>query len=389
VLAGVPSTPVRETPMHAWHENHGARFVRTGDWLRPDSYGDPIAEVTAVRNRVGIMDVSALGKLDLRGPDVPAFLDIVYVNRWHSLPVGSVRYGVMVGEDGVVLDDGVTGRLEEQRFLMSTTSSGSERVRRWLEYWLQVERPDLRVWLTAMTDAYAAVNVAGPHARTLVARVAEGVDLSADAFPHMAVRPARVAGIGDCFMWRLGFTGDLSYEIYAPAGYGLHLWERLMEAGADLGIAPFGVEAQRTMRIEKGHAVVGQDTDALTGPFAAGLGRIVPAGKPQAIGGPELDWQREHVDELPVTLVGLQTVDGAIVPEESSQIVDGSTIIGRVTSSRFSPTLSRSVSLALLRPDRAAAGSTVTIRLPGGAHVPATVQSSTVHLDRAGERMRA
>jgi sarcosine oxidase subunit alpha len=388
-LAGRRFVPFRVTPMHDWHEAHGARFIRAGDWLRPDSYGDPQAEVAAVRAGVGLIDVSTLGKFDLRGPDVARLLEHVYVNRWAGLAVGGVRYGAMVGEDGVVFDDGVTGRLDAARYLMSSTSSGSERVRRWLEWWLQVERPEWQVTLTNATDLYAAMNLAGPRSREILRRVAADVDLSAESFPYMAVRPGRLAGIDDCFMWRIGFTGELSYELYVPAGHGLRVWEAVMEAGRGADIRPFGVEAQRIMRIEKGHAVVGQDTDALTGPFAAGLGRLVRLDKDDTVGRPELVWQAAHPDELPYQLVALQTVDPSIVPAESCQVIDDDgRIAGRVTSSRRSPTLNRSVALALVTPSLAAAGGIVQVRLSDGRIVDARVLDGHAHVDPEGDRLR-
>jgi sarcosine oxidase subunit alpha len=295
----------------------------------------------------------------------------------------------MVGEDGVVIDDGVTGRLDEDRYLMSTTSSGSERVRRWLEYWLQVEHPDWEVLLTPMTDAYAAMNVAGPRARDLLRNLVDEVDLDPAALPHMSVRTARVCAVPDCFMWRIGFTGELSYEVYVPASFGLYVWERLFAAGHDLGIRAFGVEAQRTMRIEKGHAVVGQDTDAQTGPFAVGLGRAVARDRPAGIGQKELEWQRANPDRMHRRLVGLQTVDGRVVPPESCQVLASGRVIGRITSSRYSPTLERSVSLALLEPMHATVGRTVDVRMTDGTTQPAMVLERTVQLDPDGERLHA
>jgi sarcosine oxidase subunit alpha len=295
----------------------------------------------------------------------------------------------MVTEDGVVLDDGVTARIGDERYLMSTTSSGSERVRRWLEYWLQVEHADWRIALTPVTEAYAAMNVAGPSARDLLRRLTTDVDLDPEAFPYMSVRGATIAGIPECFMWRIGFTGELSYELYVPAGYGLHVWETLFEHGGDLGLRPFGVEAQRTMRIEKGHAVVGQDSDTLTGPYALGLGRLVATDKPEAVARQALDWQREHADSPPLVLVSLQTVDGTIVPPDSSQVMIEGQIVGRVTSARFSPTLDRSVALALIAPAHAGAGTTVEVRLPDGVAAAATIGTGTVQFDPAGDRLRA
>ena len=182
-LAGQNFEPVRLSPMHGWHKAHGAHFLHAGQWRRPDHYGDPASEVRNVRENVGVIDVTPLGKLDLRGPDVPKLLNLLYVNKWSKLPVGSVRYGVMCTEDGVVLDDGVTGRLSDNHYLMTTTSSGAAGVWQWIEDWLQTEYPEWKVHVTPVTTAYASMNVAGPRSRELMSRVVEGIDLTPDAFP--------------------------------------------------------------------------------------------------------------------------------------------------------------------------------------------------------------
>jgi sarcosine oxidase subunit alpha len=357
-----------------------------GQWIRPDRYGDPEAEVRNVREHLGLVDVTPLGKLDLRGPDVPRLLNLLYVNKWSKLEVGSVRYGVMCAEDGVVLDDGVTGRLAEDRWLMTTTSSGAAMVWEWVESWLQTERPDWRVHVTPVTTAYASMNLAGPRSRELLERVVEGVDLSPEAFPYMRVRLGTVAGVPDCFMWRIGFTGELSYELHVPAAYGLHVWETLMEVGTDLGIGAFGVEAQRIMRLEKGHMIVGQDTDGLTNAFSAGLDWAIKLDKDDFVGRPELAWHRPDDD---LVLVGLQPVDGSVVPPEASQIVQGERqILGRITSSRWSPTLRRSICLGFVAPHLAEPGTVVTVQLPDRRRVDATVQPQLAHFDPEGVRLR-
>ncbi|PVZ15043.1 2Fe-2S iron-sulfur cluster-binding protein [Actinomycetospora cinnamomea] len=385
-LAGRPHQPVRYSPMQPWHERHGAVPLVAGQWIRPEHYGDPAAEVTAVRTGVGIIDVTPIGKLDLQGPDVAKLLELLYVNKWQKLGIGRVRYGVMCAEDGVVLDDGVTGRLGEQHYLMSTTSSGAATVWEWVENWLQTAHPDWRVHVTPVTTAYASINIAGPRSRDLLARLTTDVDLSAEAFGYMNVRTGTVAGIADCVLWRIGFTGELSYEIHVPASYGLHVWQRLLDAGADLGVRPFGVEAQRVLRLEKGHAIVGQDTDGLTQAFSAGVDELIKLDKPDFLGKPELVWQ--HQRGTHPRLVGLQPLDGSIVPPEASQILDrAGGIAGRVTSSRMSPTLGRAIGLAQLDPELAVVGTHVTVRLPDGSDVTAEV-TERVHVDPQGERQR-
>lgn len=386
-LAGRIREPVSVSPMQGWHERQGAKPIIAGQWIRPEHYGDPEAEVRNVRENVGLIDVTPLGKFDLRGPDVPQLLNYLYVNKWSRLEVGAVRYGVMCANDGVVLDDGVTGRLAAERYLMSTTSAGPETIWRWMEDVLQTERPEWRVHVTPMTTAYASMNVAGPRSRELLRRVVEGVDLDPTAFPYMQVRLGRIAGVDDCFMWRIGFTGELSYELHVPAGFGLHVWEMLLDLGRDLGIRPFGLEAQRIMRLEKGHLIVTQDTDALTRALAAGLGWLVKLDKEEFLGKPELVWEAQSGDHQ--HLVGLQPMDGAVVPPEGSQIVEGrKTIAGRITSSRMSPTLGRSICLGFVAAHLKEAGTIVMVQLPDGQRVPARVMEQHAHFDPEGVRLR-
>ena len=385
-LAGRIFEPVRHSPMQPWHEAAGATPLVAGAWIRPDSYGDPAGEVRAVRSGVGIIDVTPLGKFDLRGPDVPELLNQLYVNKWSRLDVGSVRYGVMCAEDGVMLDDGVTGRLAEDRYILTATSSGAATVQEWIESWLQTERPDWRIHVTPVTTAYASINVAGPRSRELLGRLVEDVDLANEAFPYMRVRVGRIAGVDGCFMWRIGFTGELSYELHVPASHGLRVWEALLERGADLGVRPFGVEAQRILRLEKGHFIVGQDTDGLTQAYGAGLGWAVKLDKPDFAGRTELVWQSRRDDYF--RLVGLQPVDGSVVPPEASQIVLGRRIAGRITSSRMSPTLGRSICLGFVAPSLTGPGTQVTVRLPDGGEVAATVMPQHAHFDPEGTRQR-
>ena len=385
-LAGRVPEPVRHSPMQSWHERHHGTPLVAGQWIRPEHYGDPAAEVRAVRTAVGLIDVTPIGKLDLRGPDVAKLLNHLYVNKWSKLQVGRVRYGVMCADDGVVFDDGVTGRLGEDHYLMSTTSSGAAGVWEWVEDQLQTAHPEWQVHVTPVTTAYASMNLAGPRSRDLLARLTD-VDLDPDVFGYMQVRTGTVAGISDCVLWRIGFTGELSYEIHVPASYGLHVWERVMEAGQDLGITAFGVEAQRILRLEKGHFIVGQDTDGLSQGYTAGLDGLIKLDKDDFIGKPELAWQAER-GGYPV-LVGIQPDDGQVVPAEAAQILraDGR-IAGRITSSRMSPTLGRSICLGQVDPDLAAPGTRLNVRLPDGADVTARVIEGHAHFDPEGTRQR-
>lgn len=385
-LAGRKHEPVRYSPMQSWHETHGAKPLVAGQWIRPEHYGDPEAEVRAVREGVGIIDVSPIGKIDLRGSDVPRLLEFVYVNKWSKLAVGKVRYGVMCGEDGVILDDGVTGRLDTDHYMMSTTSGGAGTVWNWLDEWLQTSFSDWDVRMTAVTDGYASINVAGPRSRELVSRLTD-IDLSPEKFPYMEVRSGTVAEIPDCFVWRIGFTGELSYEIHIPASHGLDVWEALGDAGHDMGLRPFGVEAQRILRLEKGHFIVGQDTDGLSQGFGMGVDWAIKLDKEDFAGKPELVWQHERGDYR--HLVAIQTEKTNLVPPEASQIIDrDGAIKGRITSSRMSPTLGRSICLAQIDADLDQPDRMVTIRLPDGTDAFARVMPGHAHFDPGGARAR-
>ena len=387
-LGGRGFENTRFSPMQPWHEAHNARPLVAGDWIRPEHYGDPAAEVNNVRANVGLIDVTPLGKLDLRGSDVPKLLNLLYVNKFLKLPIGSVRYGVMCAEDGVIMDDGVTGRLGEDHYIMTTTSSGAATVWEWIENWLQTEHPEWQVHVTPVTTSYASINIAGPKSRELLAKVVQGVDLSNASFPYMNVRQGTIAGIADCFMWRIGFTGELSYEIHVPAGYGLHVWEALFDAGSDLGVGAFGIEAQRIMRLEKGHFIVGQDTDGLTVGYGADLDWCIKLDKDDFVGKPELQWQSQRTNYQ--RLVGLQPLDPNVVPAEASQLVEGKkSIVGRVTSSRFSPTLNRSICLGYVEPRLAIPGTFVTCQLPDRSRIQLLVIQGLSHFDTDGLRMKS
>ena len=385
-LAGRIFEPTRRSALQDWHEENGAVPLLAGQWVRPDHYGDANAEALNVRNNVGIIDVTPLGKIELQGTDVSKLLDQVYTNRWESLSIGKVRYGVMVGEDGVISDDGVTGRLDDDRWLMTTTSSGAGAVWEKLEDWLQNTSNDWDVCITPVTGGLTSINVAGPNSRSLLEKLVNDVDLSSESFPYFSVREGTVAEVENCIIWRIGFTGELSYEIHVPSGYSLHVWESLLLAGQDLGCAPFGVEAQRILRLEKGHFIVGQDTDGLTKAPTAGLSNLVKLDKDDMVGLPELADSFTN-DRLPV-LVAVQTDDPLVVPEEAAQILNGNSneILGRITSSRMSPTLKRSICLAQVSPEISQPDSKITILLATGERVPATVLSGHAHFDPSGSR---
>ncbi len=387
-LGGRHYNNVRVSPMQSWHEARSAKPLVVGEWIRPEFYDDAASEVRNVRSGVGVIDVTPLGKLDLRGPDVTKLLNALYVNKWSQLNVGRVRYGVMCAEDGVVLDDGVTAHIGDDRYLMTTTTSGAATVWELAESWLQTHHPEWRVHVTPVTTAFASINVAGPKSRELLQRVVEGVDLSPSAFPYMNVREGRVAGVDHCLMWRIGFTGELSYELHVPASYGLHVWESLFAVGEDLGLRPFGIEAQRILRLEKGHFIVGQDTDGLTKAYGAGLGDLVKLDKEEFSGKLELVYQSSRTNFQ--RLVAMQPIDPMIVPPESSQIVEGTRrIVGRVTSSRMSPTLGRSICLGFVDSQLAIPDTIVTCQLPDRRRIELRVMEHYAHFDPEGTRLRS
>ncbi len=387
-LGGRKFEPIRVSAMHRWHEANGATPIIAGQWIRPEHYGDPAAEVRKTRSGVGLIDVSPLGKLDLQGADVPKLLNHLYTNTWNKLPIGGVRYGIMCAEDGIVLDDGVTGRLGENHYLMTTTSSGAATVWEWAENWLQTEHPDWDVSVTPVTTAYASMNLAGPKSREVLSSLVDDIDLDPEDFRYMQLRTGRIAGVDNCIMWRIGFTGELSFELHVPAGYGEAVWRSVMEAGAEFGITPFGLEGQRIMRLEKGHFIVGQDTDGLSLAPATGLDALIKLDKPDFAGKPELSWALENY-EGPL-VVAVQPVDPNVVPGEASQIIDpiDKRILGRITSARYSPTLERSVCLAQVEPQFATAGSRLTIKMIDGSLQEAVVQEHHAHFDPEGERLR-
>ena len=281
VLAGQNMEPVQVSSIHDWHLDRGASMMVAGLWLRPEHYGDATAEVNNVRNRVGLIDVSPLGKFQLTGPGAPDLLERLYINQWRNLRKGRVRYGVMCNDEGVVLDDGVCARVDNDTWYLSTTSTGAGTAFQWIQWWLQSGWGG-NVHLTDMTEIYSAFNLAGPHSREVLQKLTKR-DLGNKAFPYMRIRRTRVAGVS-CRVWRIGFTGELSYEIHVPSSAGLHVWEALMEAGGEFGIAPFGVEAQRVLRLEKGHLIVGQDTDAMSDPLGADMAWAVKLEKPDFLG---------------------------------------------------------------------------------------------------------
>ena len=377
-LAGRTFEPERHTAMHHRHLELGAKMMPAGLWYRPAYYGSASERALAihdealnVRNNVGLIDVSTLGGLDIRGPDSAELLNRLYTFAYAKQPVGRSRYVLMCDQSGAIIDDGVACRFHDEHFYVTATTSGVDAVYRLMLQWNAQWRLDVDI--ANVTAAYAGVNIAGPRSRDVLATLCHDVDLSAEAFPYMGVRMGSVAGI-PARLLRVGFVGELGYEIHAPASQGEALWDALMAAGAAAGIRPFGVEAQRVLRLEKGHIIISQDTDGLTHPYEADMGWAIAKNKPYFMGGRSIAIQMTR--PLTRKLVGFTVDDlSAPVPEECHLTIRGDAIIGRVTSAVRSPALGRTIGLAYVAADQSAPGKTFDIRIEGGRIIQARVVS--------------
>ena len=390
-LAGRGFAPYRLTPLHSRHERAGAVFMQAGVWLRPEFYkarGKPRLEAVreeaaAVRTGVGVIDVGTLGKMEIAGPDAAAFLERIYTGRFANMKVGMTRYALMLDEAGVIIDDGVVARLGEDRFYFTTTTTGSANVYREMTRLNTIW--GMHVGIVNATGAYAAVNLAGPSSRDSLAGLTN-LDLSPEAFPYLGVREAEVAGV-PARLLRVGFVGELGYEIHVPADRACVLWDALMEAGSVHGIRPFGVEAQRLLRLEKGHIIIGQDTDGLTTPGEAAVDWAVKMDKPYFVGQRSLKIvQRKNPK---ATLVGftLDSTNEGAVPKECHLVIRDGKIAGRVTSIAWSPALEKHVGLAFVSQEIIANRGGFFIRVDDGRMVPARI-AKTPFYDPAGDRQK-
>jgi sarcosine oxidase subunit alpha len=355
-----------------------------GDWKRPLDYGDVEAEIRAVHDRVGLIDVSTLGKLDVRGRDAGEFLDWLHPNRFSDLKVGRIRYRAMTDDAGIILDDGTVARLGDDRYLVTTGTGSLDAVDGWLRWWLAAS--DRRADVTNVTARYAAMNLAGPRARDVLAGLTD-LDVSPDGLRYLDAREGLVAGVPTVLL-RIGFVGELAYELHVPADRAVHVWDALMDAGAGAGIRPFGVEAQRVLRLEKQHAIVGQDTDALSDPRGAAMGWLIKGDRPDFIGRDAIAALAERGARD--VLAGFEMI-GTAVPAEGAAVVRDGQPIGRVTSSKWSPTLGKAIGLAWLPADDAVEDTAITVRLGTGREgstAPAVVRTTPFY-DPAGERVRS
>jgi sarcosine oxidase subunit alpha len=390
--------PERYTAMHRWHEEHGAEWENVGQWKRPWYYpraGETMQqaverECLAVRNRVGLLDASTLGKIDIQGRDAAEFITRIYTNSFLKLEVGKCRYGLMLKEDGMIFDDGVTARIDENRFLMHTTTGGAAAVLAWLESWHQTEWPDLEVFCTSVTDHWATATLSGPDARKVLARVCDDIDLGAERFRFMEWRDGTVAGVA-ARVYRISFTGELSYEVNVPAHFGRHVWEALIEAGEEFGITPYGTETMHVLRAEKGFIIVGQDTDGSRTPGDMNMDWIVGKNKAFSFVG-ERSLRRSDTSRADrKMLVGLKTLEPRQVLPEGSQIVNDPdqappmSMQGHVTSSYYSAHLGHSIALAVVKGGLSRLGERVYCPRPDGGVIAAEIVKPVFH-DPQGER---
>jgi sarcosine oxidase subunit alpha len=388
--------PLRRTPIHAWHEASGAHWEPVGLWRRPYCYprGDEthaqavIREVNNTRQGVGILDASTLGKIIVKGPDAGRFLDMLYTNVMSTLPIGKCRYGLMCNEQGFLMDDGVVARLSDDTWLCHTTSGGADRIHGWMEDWLQCEWWDWQVFTANVTEQYGQIAVVGPKARAVLQALG-GMDLSRDALPFMGWQEGTLAGI-PVRVFRISFSGELSYEIAAPAGQALALWQAIMAAGEGHGITPYGTEALHVMRAEKGFIMIGDETDGTVIPQDLGLDWAISKKKADYLG--KRGQERSHFHKPDRwRLVGLETLDGSVLQDGAYAVLDGvnengqKMTEGRVTSTYYSPTLKRGIAMGLVARGPARMGDTLRFTQLDGGTVAARIVPP-VFLDPKGER---
>jgi len=388
---------LRKSPTEQWAEQHGAVFEPVSLWRRaryfPNSGEDMQAAVAreckATRTSIGISDASTLGKIEVVGPDAAEFLNHIYTNPWTKLGVGRCRYGLMLGEDGFIYDDGVVARLAEDRFHVTTTTGGAPLVFARMEDYRQTEWPELKVWLTSITEQWAVIALNGPNVRKLIAPFVEGIDLSKDAFPHMAIREGTIFGV-PTRLFRVSFTGELGFEVNVPGAYGLGVWQRLIKAGEKYDIVPYGTEALHVLRAEKGYIIVGQETDGNQTPHDMGMDWAIGKKKFDFVGKRSLvrpDMLRPERQQL----VGLLSDDAQYVLEEGAQIVAEKTsaipakMIGHVTSSYWSETLQRSIALAVVEGGRERLDTQLYVPMPDQAYKVRVVQP--IFYDPDAERL--
>jgi sarcosine oxidase subunit alpha len=388
--------PQRLTAVHQWHKDNGAVFEDVGQWKRPYFYPKNTEtmkeavnrECLAARKSVGILDASTLGKIDIQGPDAAKFLNLIYTNAWSKLEIGSCRYGLMCNEHGMVFDDGVTTRIGENHYHMTTTTGGAARVMSWLEEFLQTEWLDMKVYCTSVTEQWTVLSICGPKSRDLLSSLTDE-KIDNESLPYMKMKSIKVCGV-EARVFRISFTGELSFEINVPARYGKYVWDKVIEAGKKYNITPYGTETMHVLRAEKGFIIVGQDTDGSATPSDLNMDWIVSKKKEDFLGKRSFirsDTAREDRKHL----VGLLINDKKTVLPEGSHIVEEASkkppmkMSGHITSSYFSPTLGYPIAMAMLKNGKNRHGETVLIPLMDGKIIEATITDS-VFYDKEGVR---
>ena len=375
-------SPIRRTPFHQCHLDLGVKFLDAGQWKRPDSYTDPLIEASYVRNGLGMIDVSTLGKIEISGPEAVKFMQFMLPGKYAKFEVGRTRYSIMIGEDGILFEDGTISHIEQGIYYLTTTTGNQDAINSLFQWWMLVE--EFEVHVKNLSLANAAVNVTGTTSRDFLQKLVD-IDMSNEAFPYMHCRQATIADVPVSF-YRIGFTGELGYEIHFPAEFGESMWQYLLTEGKEFDLKPFGVETQRILRLEKGHLIPGTDTDALSNPYESGVGFAIKDDKDDFVGKAFLQHFKERGIEN--KLVPYQLEPGSQIPDDGVAVLDKGKIAGRVTSSRLSPTLKRGIGLAWVRKDMSETGSNFSIRLANGQDVQATVLDHAAY-DPEGLRLKS
>ena len=396
---GKHSRPTRKSPMHLWHEKNNAVFVDAGVWLRPRYYKQgkenlfegSKREAENVRKNVGVCDVTTLGKIDIKGPDSAEFLNRVYTNAWLKLPVGKARYGVMLREDGIVMDDGTTTRISENHYHMTTTTAQAANVLSHLEYYLQVVWPDLNVNVVSTTEQWAGAAIAGPKSRDLLKLMFPEIDVTNEGLPFMGFKEAKLFHVPSR-IFRISFSGELAYEVNTPSNYGNFMWEKIIELGQKFNIQPYGTEALSTLRIEMGH-VAGSELDGRTIPYDNGLDGLISK-KKDFIGKRSLS-RKAFIAEDRQTVVGVVPIDKKTsIPEGSHLVKDAKAKLpikklGHVSASCWSVEYNNPFSLAILKDGKKMIGKTLYAMSPlKDKTIPVEIVSSH-YVDPKGERVRS
>ncbi len=388
----------RRTAIHNWHVKNNAEFENVGQWKRPWYFpknGENMhqavqRESKAARDSAGILDASTLGKIDIQGTDASEFLNRVYTNAWSKLEIGKCRYGLMLNEDGMVYDDGVTTRLGENHYIMTTTTGGAANVLSKLEDYLQTEWPELDVYLTTVTDQYSTISICGPNSKNIISKIVPSLDLSDSNFPHMSFKNIKISNV-NCRIMRISFTGEHSYEINIQSNYAEDLWIKCMEAGKEFHLTPYGTETMHLLRAEKGFIITGQDTDGTLTPSDLQMDWIIGKKKFDFIGKRSL-YRSDTIREDRKQLVGLLTDDPKEVLEEGAQLVENINtkpveMLGHVTSSYFSPNLNKSIALAVVKSGKKLKGKKLIVPMEN-KNINVTI-TDTVFYDKENKRLNA